>query len=125
MPSPIVHFQLASSDPEATEAFFRDVFDWSFTASGATGSRVRAAIETGHRQVEPNDIYPSGTLFQLPEGAPAYTALYIRVADLDETLKRAQERGARVVLPRTRNPGGTDLAIITTPQGLVVGIVQL
>ena len=31
MPSPIVHFQIATPDPEAAERFCREVFDWEVT----------------------------------------------------------------------------------------------
>jgi predicted enzyme related to lactoylglutathione lyase len=121
--SPIVHFQIATSDPEATQTFFREVFDWDF--SPAAIGRITANIDTGARQVQPNDIYPSGTLLQLPQGAPPYTALFIRVADMDGTVAKAEERGARVLVRRGQTGAGTHVSIFTTPQGLTVGVVQL
>jgi predicted enzyme related to lactoylglutathione lyase len=121
--SPIVHFQLATSDPEGTQAFFKDVFDWDFSPVDA--GRVRANIDTGARQVEPNDIYPSGTLFQLPDGTQPYTAVFIRVADLDGAVAKAEARGAKVLVRRGQTNTGTHVSVLTTPQGLTVGVVQL
>ncbi len=122
MPSPIVHFQLASADPEKTRAFLEEVLGWKFAAGSG---RVVANIDTGAAQVVPNDIHVGGSLFQLPAGAPAYTAVFVRVADLDATLSKAVERGAGVVVPRTDIPGGPTVAIFATPDGAPMGLVQL
>jgi predicted enzyme related to lactoylglutathione lyase len=122
VPSPLVHFQIGSPDPDATRAFFSELFDWEFSPGAG---RIVANIETGARQIDPNDIYPAGSLLQTREGMPSYAALFFRVSDLDATLSRAQELGARVVVPRSRTPQGTDVSIIATPDGLTVGIVQL
>jgi len=121
MPSPLVHFQIASSEPEATQAFLSALFDWEFHAGSR---RVIATIDTGARKVEPNDIYPSGTLIQVRPGTASYASLFFRVIDLDSTVARAVSLGGSVVVPRTRTPEGTDIAIISTPQGHVIGIVQ-
>jgi predicted enzyme related to lactoylglutathione lyase len=122
VPSPLVHFQIATPDPEATRAFFRELFDWEFTPGAG---RIVANVDTGARRIEPNDIYPGGSLLQTREGASTYAALFFRVADLDATVRRAQKLGARVLVPRSRTLQGTDVSIIATPEGLTIGIVQL
>lgn len=122
MPSPLVHFQIASPDPEATRAFLEAVFDWRFQPGSG---RVVANIDTGHRKVDPNDIYPAGTLLKLPPEAAGYSALFFRVSDLDAAVEKAAALGARIVVPRTRAPTGADIAIIASPQGHSFGIVQL
>ncbi len=121
MPSPLVHFQLASEDPAATQAFFKALFDWDFQPGEG---RVAANIDTGARKIEPNDIYPAGSLIQARQDAGSYVALFFRVEDLDGVVVKAQSLGARVVVARTRTAAGADVAIISTPQGHVIGIVQ-
>ncbi len=121
MPSPLVHFQLASDDPAATQAFFKALFDWDFQPGEG---RVAANIDTGARKIEPNDIYPAGSVIQTREGAGSYAALFFRVEDLDRVVAKAESLGARVLVPRTRTTAGTDVSIISTPQGHVIGIVQ-
>ncbi|HEY7271052.1 MAG TPA: VOC family protein [Dehalococcoidia bacterium] len=120
--SPIVHFQIATSDPEATQAFFQEVFGWDFSPGAG---RIKANIDTGARLVQPNDIYPSGSLLQAPEGALPYTAIFIRVADMDGAVARAEALGAKVLVRRGQTAAGTHVSILTTPQGLTVGVVQL
>ena len=34
MPSPVVHFEIRSPDPDATRAFFGKLFGWTFPGGG-------------------------------------------------------------------------------------------
>ena len=121
MPSsaPIVFFQIAARDPEATEQWFRDVFDSDITP--AEGAPIHATVDTH----DPGDIPVNGAFMQAPEGVPPYISIFIRTTDLAATLERAKERGATVIVPGARTPTGTDFAIIIGPENLVLGIVQL
>ncbi|MFN8638040.1 MAG: hypothetical protein U0360_00940 [Dehalococcoidia bacterium] len=121
MPSPIVFFQIGSLDAPATAAFLRDVFDWSVDAS----NEALIGIDTGASQVIPNDIVVSGAIRQLSSGRAPFTSVYVRVADLDDTLVRAAAHGARIVVPRTDRPGQPTVAIIEAPGGHSFGVVQL
>jgi uncharacterized protein len=122
MSSPIVHFQIAAGDPEQAQSFFSAVFGWTFTPGQRS---VVANIDTGAREVEPNDIYVQGSLIKVPEGAPPYLGVFIRVADLDGTLVKAEQHGARVLVPRKDPPGAPSIAVIAAPTGHTLGIVQL
>lgn len=118
MDSPIVHFQVASKDPEAMAKFLREVFEWELeTQPGQSFS----AIQTGWS----DDIRVAGSLLGLPNAPMGYVAVFVRVHDLDATVERAVERGAQVRVPRRRTPEGTDIAIIAHPEGQVFGVVQL
>jgi predicted enzyme related to lactoylglutathione lyase len=123
MPSPIVHFQIAAADPDAAAQFFREVFEWE-TGPGARS--IAATIDTGAAKVIPNDIHVQGSILKLPEGAAPFTGVFVRVADLDATLAKAIERGAKVILPRSDPPGGgPTVAIFAAPTGHTFGLVQL
>ena len=116
--APIVFFQIAARDPEATEQWFRDVFDWDITTGAGP---IHASVDTH----DPGDIAVNGAFMQAPEGAPSYISIFIRTTDLHATLQRAKERGATVIVPGARTETGTDFAIIVGPENLVLGIVQL
>lgn len=122
MPSPIVHFQVMSANPEATAKFFSDVFDWE-TEPGRGGANL--SLNTGAAQVVPNDIFVNGTLREAPAGTPPAFMVYVRVADLDGTLVKAVQHGGAVVMPRRDMQGAPTIAIVKAPDGLVVGVVQL
>ena len=123
MPSPLVHFQIASTDPEAAAAFFQEVFDWRVGPGG--GGAIHSTIDTGARSVEPNDIYPAGAFLKVAPGGQNFASLFFRVEDIDATIAKASSLGAKVVVPRTLAPGGQDVAIFISPQGHSIGLVQL
>lgn len=121
MPSPIVNFQIGSADAAATAAFLRDVFDWHVQ----DGSGPILNVDTGAGEVIPNDIFVSGSIRQLAEGRAPFVSLFVRVADLDDTLVRATAQGARVLVPRTDREGQPTVAVIEAPGGHTFGVVQL
>jgi uncharacterized protein len=122
MPSPIVHFQIASSDPDKVAEFCREVFEWDM---GPGARSIAATIDTGAGKVIPNDIHVQGSIIKLPEGAAPFTGVFVRVADLDATLAKATERGATVIVPRSDTPGRPTVAIFAAPTGHTFGLVQL
>jgi predicted enzyme related to lactoylglutathione lyase len=121
MPSPIVYFQIGSEDAEATAAFCREVFDWDIGESAGAVTPV----DTHAREIDPNDIFVSGSVRQLREGAAPFVSLYVRVADLDGTIEKALARGADLVVPRQDPEGGASVAVIREPLGHTFGVIQL
>ena len=37
MPSPVVHFEIRSADPDATRAFYGKLFGWTYQDGGLPG----------------------------------------------------------------------------------------
>ncbi|MGI8925983.1 MAG: VOC family protein [Tepidiformaceae bacterium] len=118
MPGPIVFFQIASTDPERASEFFGALFDWQYSPGGLPG--IGPSIDPQG----PADFDPKGSFLQLPEGAPPFVSIFVRVSDLAATLEKAKSLGASVRVPVTRIPTGADIAVIVAPEGHVVGIVQ-
>ncbi len=117
MASPLVFYQIATSDPGRTRAFLGDLFEWP--ATDPEGSDT-FTIEPGG----PADFDVQGQILPPREGAQQVT-LFFRVADLWATVALAEERGATVVMPIRQMPTGVHVALITTPDdALTVGIVQ-
>src|SRR5262249_55667079 len=61
MPSPVVHFEIRSSDPDATRKFFGQLFGWTFPDGGIPGYTY---VDTGVEGAVPGAISP------LQGGAP-------------------------------------------------------
>ncbi len=118
MPSPVVFFQIGTTDPAAARAFYGQLFDWEFTETG----NPRTPVSINPKG--PGDFDANGALLQLPPGAPPFVSIFVRVEDLWATVARAEALGATVVLPITQPPGGPHLAIIRGPEGHTIGIVQ-
>src|SRR5260370_19104360 len=55
MPSPVVHFEIRSPDPDATRKFFGQLFGWTFPDGGMPGYTY---VDTGVEGAVPGGISP-------------------------------------------------------------------
>lgn len=102
------------TDPEKARTFYGSVFGWSFDNDTMPGYTL---VDTGQE--------PTGAIFKRPEDAGGVCAnIYFKVGDIGATLKKAEEGGAKVLVPRTEIPGVGFFAMFTDPEGIPVGIMQ-
>lgn len=114
MGNPIVHFELRSTDPDATRAFYRELFGWTYPPGGFPGyTYVDSGVPSG---TIPGGISPL-------QGGKAMVTVFAGVANVAEALDRAVELGGRIVQPPTQAPGVT-FGLFADPQGHVVGVAS-
>ena len=113
MPSPVVHFEIRSSDPDATRSFFGKLFGWTFPDGGIPGYTY---VDTGVEGAIPGGISP------LQDGDPVVT-FFVGVDDVAATLEAAVAQGGRVIQPATSVPGVT-FGLLADPNGQVVGLAR-
>ena len=111
MPNPVVHFEIRSSDPDATRSFFGQLFDWTYPGGGLPGYTY---VDTGVAGAVPGGISP------LQGGEPLVT-FFVGVQDVAATLEAAVALGGRVIQPATSVPGVT-FGLLADPHGQVVGL---
>jgi uncharacterized protein len=111
MGSPVVHFEIRSDDPDATRAFYGELFGWTYPDGGIPGYTY---VETGVDGAVPGGISP------LQDGKPLVT-FYVGVADVAATLDAAVAKGGKIVQPATKVPG-VRFGLFADPQGQVVGV---
>ena len=125
-PSPLVFFQIATSDPARTHAFLDDLFDWSAPNPDLPVAPGSFGVNPGG----PADFDVQGQLMppaNSSEGnAGQQITLYFRVDNLEATIPKAEKLGAAIVMPITQiSEDGPHIAVIRTPDDeLTVGIVQ-
>ena len=108
---PIVHFEIRSTDPDASRAFYGKVFDWTFPEGGMPGYTY---VETGIDGALPGGISPL-------QGGDALVTFFVGVPDVQAALDTAVANGGTVVQPATAVPGVT-FGLFADPQGQVVGL---
>jgi hypothetical protein len=114
MPAPLAHFEFMSEDPDKMQAFYREVFNWTFDNASMPGYTL---VNTGEQ--------PGGGLMKRPPQAPeSRLNVYFKVNCLDDTMRSVEKAGGRVVVPRTHIPNVGDYAFITDPEGVVLGLFQ-
>ncbi len=115
MGAPVAWFEITSQDPARLVDFYRELFDWSADTSdpsyalidtvageGAIGGGIGAAQD-------PDD--------------PGGLTIYLRVADLQTSLDKAETLGGRALVPPTDLPGGYGrFAMFADPDGHSVGL---
>lgn len=111
MGSPVVHFEIRSNDPDATRAFYGELFGWEFPDGGMPGYSY---VETGVEGAIPGGISP------LQGGEPVVT-FFVGVADVAKTLDAAAANGGTIVQPATDVPG-VRFGLFADPHGQVVGV---
>jgi len=114
MGNPVMQFQILSTAPDETARFYSDLFGWTVDANNPLGYRE---ISTGAREGIQGGIWPS------PPQAPTFVQLFIAVDNVRTFSRKAEGAGAKVVIPPTSLPDGSEMAILHDPQGMSFGIV--
>ena len=113
MPSPIVHAEIRSTDPDATRAFFGELFGWTFPEGAIPGYTY---VDSGVPNTLPAGIGP------VQGGTPLVT-FFVGVDDIDAAVANASRLGGSVVQAPVHVPG-VAFALIADPAGQVVGLAQ-
>ena len=116
-PRPVVAFQILAKDLEKQRVFYSQMFDWDITKSD-TGLPV-LTIPPGKG---PPEEGVSGTMMQAERSALSF---FVQVANLAESLKKAEELGGKAVLQPFDVPNGPTIAQIEDPEGNLIPLVQM
>jgi predicted enzyme related to lactoylglutathione lyase len=112
MGNSIVHFEIRSTDPDASRAFYGELFGWSYPPGGFPGYTY---VDSGTTEgTIPGGISPT------QDGEPMVT-VFAGVADVQATLDRAVQLGGRIVQPAQKVPGVT-FGLFADPQGHIIGV---
>jgi hypothetical protein len=113
MPHPVVHAEIRSADPDATRAFFGELFGWTYSEGAFPGYTF---VDVGVGGALPTAIGPL-------QGDVDAVLFFIGVEDVAATLERAEELGGRIVQPAQEVPGVT-FGVFADAQGHVVGVAS-
>jgi len=112
MGNPIVHFEIRSTDPDASRAFYGELFGWSYPPGGFPGyTYVDSGVPEG---TIPGGISPT-------QGGEPMVTVFAGVDDVQATLDRAVALGGRIVQSAQKVPGVT-FGLFADPQGNVIGV---
>lgn len=115
MADPVIQFQILSTVPDETAKFYSTLFGWSVNNDNPMGYRE---IRTGAAEGIEGGIWPA------PPQANNFVQLFMAVDDVKKSVKRAEELGAKLLIPPTTLPDGSEMAVMHDPQGMSFGIVK-
>ena len=111
MAHPVIHAEIRSEDPDATRAFFAELFGWTYSDGAFPGyTFVNPEVEGAL----PTAIGP------LQGGADA-VLFFVGVEDVEATLARAEQLGGKTIQSAQSVPGVT-FGAFADAQGHVVGV---
>lgn len=109
-----IWYELLSTDPDASTAFYKAVIGWT------VGPKPAGAVDYRMIEAGPGDAV-GGLMHLSPEmvqgGAKPTWLFYIGVDDVDATVARITEAGGSVQLPAFDMPGVGRMAMVADPQG--------
>ena len=108
-----IHCEIRSADPDATGAFFGELFGWTYSDESSPGYTF---VNTG----DETEIY---TAISPLRGAEDQVLFFIGVDDVAAALAKAEQLGGRVVQPATEVPGVT-FGVFADPRGHQVGLAH-
>ncbi|MFN2450304.1 MAG: VOC family protein [Candidatus Baltobacteraceae bacterium] len=126
MPSPVVHFEIATKDPDALTAFFRDAFDWTIAGTHAgtgEGDIPKYIVLRPTGEEEPN-IGINGGVGGVPQGYDGHVTFYIAVDDIEAALQKVEQLGGTRIMGPEQVPGGPLIALFSDPQGHTIGLAK-
>ena len=112
--------ELSTRDLPAAKAFYTKIFPWT-----AKSNPMPDGSEYVEWQIDGKSIGGGMAMnAQIPAQVPPHWLVYFAVANTDNTVKRAQELGAKLMMPAMDIPQGR-FAVVTDPQGATFGVIQL
>src|SRR5665213_3393917 len=96
MAHPVIHAEIRSADPDATRAFFGELFGWKVASEGAFPGYT--FIDTGAEGGTYVAISPR-------QSAEDEVLFFVAVEDVDATLAKAEKLGGKIIQPAQHVPG--------------------
>jgi uncharacterized protein len=106
---PIVHVEIASSDPQASATFYGELFGWGIVSDEALN----------YVMWQPEGSMGGGFIpIDASQGVrPHDTIVYVGTDDVEATLRKVEQLGGKVLMPTQEIPNTGWLAIFEDPHG--------
>ena len=111
MAHPVIHAEIRSEDPDATRAFFGELFGWTYSEGAVPGYTF---VNPGVEGALPTAIGPL-------QGGSDAVLFFVGVEDVDAALERAEQLGGSVVQPTQQVPG-VAFGVFSDPHGHRIGV---
>ena len=111
MAQPVIHAEIRAADPDATRAFFADLFGWTYSEGAFPGYTF---VDTRVEGALPTAIGPL-------QGGSDAVLFFVGVEDVEETLARAKELRRRD-RPICAERAGVSFGVFADAQGHRVGV---
>ncbi len=113
--------EIRTTDPDRAARFYASLWNWQTLRREEVAGLHVHIVDTGGQPRAEN--LRRGGIAQAAEGEPGGVLVYVRVDDIEATLKRVEELGGRVALGKEELPGGYAVRFYD-PSGNLLAIYQ-
>lgn len=107
--------QLQSTNSEEAKKFYTSLFNWKLTETPEK-DHPYTHIDTGEG--------PGGGIMPAGEDCPSNWMPYVQVEDIEQHTKKAEQLGAKIIMPVTNIDNGGRFSVIQDPTGAFIGMYQ-
>ena len=115
----VTHFEIYTDNPEALQPFYQDIFGWRFQKFEG-GPMEYWLITTG----DDKDPGINGGLTRPRKGQSSGTINTVAVQSIDQTIRKIEQSGGKICVPKMAIPKVGWLAYLEDPAGNVLGIIE-
>ena len=111
--------ELHSTDVAKAKAFYTAVLGWKYKEMPMPGEAgIYSMTQIDGKDASGLGGMPPGT----PPGVPSHWSIYVAVEDVDATVKKALELGAKTLMPAFDIPQVGRMAVIQDPTGATISL---
>jgi len=114
--NPVIYWELASHDAEATKAFLCELFEW--------GAEWDSRIGLYDFEVPEGAPAAGGGVFTLRKAKLPFLTLYVRVDDIAVKAKKVEDLGGFIVEGPMDIPGGSKICLFNEPSGVTLAMIE-
>ena len=118
MKNSVAHFEIYTDDNDKLTKFYTSLFDWAIQPMPGMNYSWVKTVATNDKGMptEPGGI--NGGMLKRPDGYTTRAWVnYVNVDSVDESAKRAQELGAKLMKPKAAVPNMGWFAMLLDPEG--------
>jgi predicted enzyme related to lactoylglutathione lyase len=109
--------ELATTDVEGAKEFYSALLGWTTEPAPVEGMKY-TLVKAGEERVGGIMGVKCGTMEM-----PPHWGIYITVDDVDETARKSEGLGGKVIVPPTDIPKVGRFSVIMDPQGVVFSVI--
>lgn len=123
MDNTVIHFEIPAENVEKLKSFYSDLFGWKIEKSPMPMDYW--IIQTVPTDDKGMPLRPgiNGGLFP-KEDKPLTPVNYISVENIDESIKKVETLGGKIVMAKQTITGVGSFAIVVDPEGNRIGLLQ-
>ena len=118
MKNAVAHFEIYTDDNDKLAKFYTSLFDWNIQPMPGMNYSWVKTVATSDKGMptEPGGI--NGGMMKRPDGYTTRAWVnYVNVDSVDESARRAQELGAKLMKPKAAVPSMGWFAMLLDPEG--------